>query len=80
MQKQKVLFWILVLAMFALMFMSCSFNKAFSGEIKEVRGDTACLKNHCFKLLKNAPSTKVGNKAVFKTTRDKRKINCTLIK
>lgn len=81
MQKQKLLFWILVLAMFALMFMSCGFNKAFSGEVKEVRGDTACLKNHCFVLSPSAPKTKVGNKAVFMNVKktDKR-INCTIIK
>lgn len=81
MQKQKVLFWILVLAMFALMFMSCSFNKAFSGEVKEIRSDTICIPNMCFKLFPNAPKTKIGNRAVFMTVKktDKR-INCTKLK
>lgn len=60
---------------------SCGMNKAFTGEIKEVRGDTVCIPSKCFKLFPNAPKTKIGNRAVFIPVKktDKR-INCTLIK
>ena len=58
---------------------SCGFNKAFSGEVKEIHGDTVCIPSKCFKLFPNAPKTKVGNKAVFKTTRDKRKSTTKMV-
>lgn len=80
-KKMKTIINLLIMLSIVVFTCSCGYSKSIEGEIKEVRGDTACLKNHCFKLLPNAPKTKIGNRAVFMNVKktDKR-INCTIIK
>jgi hypothetical protein len=54
----------------------CSY-KSFSGQISHVSGDTVVCKGRMIKVEGNVP--KVGQKVVFITTRDKRKVNCKII-
>jgi len=73
--KQKILFWVLVLVMFAIIFLlpGCS-PKPITGQIKEVNGDTVRIKHYTFKVLTNVP--KIGQNCVFIPTTDSSKINC----
>lgn len=76
---QKIIF-ILKVILIVSFTCSCGFNRGYSGEVKEIHGDTVCIPSKCFKLFPNAPKTKIGNRAVFIPVKktDKR-INCTLI-
>ena len=75
---QKIIF-ILKVTVIVLAICSCS-PKSFVGEITAIKSDTVCLPKQCFKLLPNAPRSKLGNKAVFKETRNKKIVNCIKIK
>lgn len=76
---QKILFFIKITVIVCFI-CSCSSGKVITGEISHVSGDTVCLPKQCFKLLPNAPRSKVGNKAVFKETKNKNLVNCIKIK
>jgi len=75
----KLLFILKVLAILSFICWGCS-PRAFTGEISHVSGDTACLSENCFLLLKNAPKAYKGQIATFTPTVKRKKINCKLLK
>lgn len=80
MKKQKDYTIELLLFIFLIACLCSCSPKMFSGEVTNVNGDTVCLPKQCFKLLGNAPKTKIGNKAVFRETKNKNLVNCIRIK
>jgi len=76
----KQIIFILKVTVICCLIASCSSGKAITGEISHVSGDTACLPNNCFLLLKNAPKCVVGDTVTFKRTVNRKKINCKYIK